>query len=474
MYILKKIISIVLLGLGVILLTGWSAFAQDSTIQSQSAPSNRAFLGNRLKAPQGYRWQPGHFEVLGGKRIWIRGQYEQVKGAQTSLPAGASQIPVPPNPQPNITTKDASQTPNSSIKTVPLPYSQQLSPPYAEQPAASTQQQNLGPMPSTNGFVRPFNKSNSATGKSWIPGHFENVGGQMIWMRGHYADEQGKAAGPPKGNFNPPAMVTSASSNVQPQGWAVVIGISKYKFSSGSFADVRYAANDAQEFYNFIRSSEGGGLSPDHILFLQDEEASLKNIRYAFFDFLKKALEEDFVVIYFSGHGTPEEDNPDNLYLLAYDSRPDQIASSAFPMWDIETALKRYIKSNKVIMFADACHSAGISNNITTRSIDKKNQVNKYLIEIARAKKGRAIFTASEAGELSQESQKWGGGHGVFTYFLIEGLKGKADMNDNNVVTLGEVMDYVSENVRRETGNTQHPNTSGFFDRSFPLAILSN
>lgn len=121
-------------------------------------------------------------------------------------------------------------------------------------------------------------------------------------------------------------------------------------------------------------------------------------------------------------------------------------------------------------MFVDACHSAGISGDVAMRSIKKVNMVNKHLLEVTKAKKGRTIFTGSEAGELSQESRKWGGGHGVFTYFLINGLQGEADVNDDNVVTLGEIIDFVSENVRRATKNTQHPDIAGIFDRGFPLA----
>jgi hypothetical protein len=408
-----------------------SVFAQDSAgeknpSESQVVPPGRAFPGNPWVAPAGKRWVSGHFEIRDGQQIWIRGHYESVGGTSSVAPSGSAPV----------------------------------------------QQRNISPQRPVGGFIRPFTESR----RKWIPGHFEIRDGQQIWIRGHYADEQGSAAGPPAGQFNPPAAseasLVSAKGQVRPQGWAIVIGISKYKYGAGSFSEVRYAARDAEEFYNFLRSPRGGGFSPDHTLFLRDEEATLENIKYAFFDFLKQAIEEDFVVVYFSGHGTPEPDNPNNLYLVAYDSRPDRIASTAFPMWDIDTALSRYIKSEKVIMFADACHSAGIASDITTRDILKKNMVNDYLLEVAKANKGRAIFTASEAGELSQESKKWGGGHGVFTYFLIRGLNGEADVNDNHIVTLGEVIDFVSENVRRATNNTQHPDTAGIFDREFPVAVL--
>jgi hypothetical protein len=385
--------------------------------------------------------------------------------------------------------------------------------PWYQKPNSGSGGQQLR-KPSSNLPGRP---GAAPDGTRWTPGHYEEKNGKQMWVPGGYrkigggdvvptpftppwfapkkgendaaSTEQSKGvtspfssehdvkADLPKGIPNSPATEQAISEKLKghvakPQGWAVIIGISNYQHAAGKFPELRYAASDAKEYYDFLRTPEGGGISPERILCLENEKATLENIKYAFFEFLKQPLEEDYVLIYFSGHGTPEEDNPENMYLLAYDSRPDRLASTAFPMWDIDTAFSRHIKSKKVLMFADACHSAGIVGDIAMRSINRKNLVNQYLIDVAKTKKGRAVLTASEAGELSQESKKWGGGHGVFSYFLLNGLRGEADVNDDNIVTLGEVTDFVSENVRRATKNTQHPDTGGTFDREFPLASI--
>ncbi len=100
------------------------------------------------------------------------------------------------------------------------------------------------------------------------------------------------------------------------------------------------------------------------------------------------------------------------------------------------------------------------------------NKINIYLSELAKTKPGRIIFTSSEGYETSMESARWNG-HGVFTYCLLEGLKGKADQDRNAIVTLGEIIDYVDISVRRETKNAQHPSRTGArFDRSLPMSIL--
>jgi uncharacterized caspase-like protein len=46
-----------------------------------------------------------------------------------------------------------------------------------------------------------------------------------------------------------------------------------------------------------------------------------------------------------------------------YDTQYDNIAATGFPMWDIQTALKRFIKARKVVVIADACHSGGVGHS---------------------------------------------------------------------------------------------------------------
>ncbi|HNC45236.1 MAG TPA: hypothetical protein PLU80_13800, partial [Acidobacteriota bacterium] len=56
------------------------------------------------------------------------------------------------------------------------------------------------------------------------------------------------------------------------------------------------------------------------------------------------------------------------------------------------------------------------------------------------------VLTSSDIDEKSYESQVWDG-HGVFTYFLLKGLKGAADVDRDNLVTAGEIFEYVRGEV---------------------------
>ena len=75
----------------------------------------------------------------------------------------------------------------------------------------------------------------------------------------------------------------------------------------------------------------------------------------------------------------------------------------------------------------------------------------------------------SDTDQFSQEDKKWGGGHGVFTYFLVKGLGGEADYNSDGRVTLGEIIPYLSESVRRETHSAQSPTVAGRFDPAMSI-----
>lgn len=237
---------------------------------------------------------------------------------------------------------------------------------------------------------------------------------------------------------------------------------------------LRYAAADAKSFYNWLTSPERGRVPPVRVKLLINEDATGRNVKEALFVWLKQAIKEDMVIIFFAGHGSPESpDSPANLFLLPYDAQYDNIATTGFPMWDIETALKRFVQAKKVVVIADACHAGGVGEAFeisrrANRSIEV-NPISYGLQNLSQVGDGVAVITASDEKQLSQESKDWGGGHGVFTHFLLKGLEGEADYNRDAEVTLGELIPYLSEQVRRATRNAQSPTVAGKFDPALSI-----
>lgn len=261
------------------------------------------------------------------------------------------------------------------------------------------------------------------------------------------------------------------SAGSGPQRWAVVVGVSEYQNSG--IPSLKYADKDAEAFANFLRRPQGGGFDSDHMRVLLNKDATLANIKDALINFLSQAIDMDLVIIYFAGHGAPEPGRPQNMYLLTYDSNPGALGTTAFPMWDIQTVLARYITAKRIIVFTDACHSGGISVEFATRGlgVTESNLVNQYLADLAKSKEGTVVFTASAAGEVSQEFPEFG--HGVFTYFLLQGMEGKADYNNDYTITINELMQYVEEQVKRKTRGAQNPTRSQtHYDKDMTIAII--
>jgi hypothetical protein len=244
---------------------------------------------------------------------------------------------------------------------------------------------------------------------------------------------------------------------------AVVIGVGQYQ--SPDIPDLEFARADAQAMYDFLKSDAAGPF--DDVLFLADEQATGAAMRQALFVFLQQAQWNDLVVVYYAGHGAPDPARPDNLYLLPTDADLNSLAATGFPMWDVKTALRRQIAAERVLVIADACHSAGAADGDVVGGGDS-NAIAGGFSQLFTPSR-RLMMTAANTNEFSLEDARWGG-HGVFTHFLLDGLGGKADLDADGIVTFTELFDYVAGSVRTATDGRQNPQRSGFGD--IPLAVV--
>ena len=251
--------------------------------------------------------------------------------------------------------------------------------------------------------------------------------------------------------------------------WAVIIGISDYM--SDMIPDLQYADRDARALYDFLRSPAAGrgGIPSDQIRLLLNERATARNVRSALSTFLRTSAPEDEVLVFMAAHGMPDPLRPKDLYLLTYDTDVAEIATTALPMAMVREMIGEAYGYTKVVL-ADITHSAGVGSD----SGPIPNAVNEALLtDVGTASGGFLAFTASESHQLSQEAARFGGGHGVFTYYLLEALRGGADENGDRIVSLNEMLEYTRDRVRRETRNAQVPmisNTS--YDYHWPMAVV--
>ncbi|MGH7353970.1 MAG: caspase family protein [Candidatus Rokuibacteriota bacterium] len=285
-----------------------------------------------------------------------------------------------------------------------------------------------------------------------------------------------RAAGAPGAQGAP--ATASATARVVGERWAVVIGVGQ--FESRAIPRLRYATADAEAVYQTLTTV--GGFKKDNVKLLTDkseQKPTLRNLRQVLGTFLaRNPQKEDTVLIFFAGHGAPEVDargvERDGLakYLIPSDADPDDLYATALPMDEIRTIFER-IEAERVVVFLDTCYSgAGGGRTFAAKNTRATSVDDDFLQRLARVK-GRAIITASKSTEVSLELAELG--HGIFTYYLVEGLKGAADLDRDGVVTLQEIYTYVESQVSRRSravGGNQHPVLKGELEGSLPLVQI--
>jgi len=265
-----------------------------------------------------------------------------------------------------------------------------------------------------------------------------------------------------------------ASAGFRDDAHAVVIGINRYV--DPRIPDLRYATADAKAFHDVLTDPALGRFRPENVTLLLDDDATERRIRSAIGTELPRRASADHTVcIFFAGHGAPVMNartrSSDGLekYLLPHDALADDLRSSAIPMDDVQKFFD-WIDTSQVIFFIDSCYS-GVAGGRTFGSSDygmRATVTDEFLDQLGG--EGRLVVTACATNEVALEKAELG--HGLFTYYLIEGLKGGADAGQDGLVTLDELYEYVYRNVERqarELGGSMSPLRKGFVKGSVYL-----
>lgn len=212
--------------------------------------------------------------------------------------------------------------------------------------------------------------------------------------------------------------------------YLVSVGISDYP---GKVNDLRLPHNDAatmQWLYQENKNAE--------TVLLMNDKATVSKVKAAMRQLFAKATANDIVLLFFSGHGLQGSfvcyDGP-----LHYSDIRSQMSSS---------------KSKSKMVFADTCYSGSFRND------DKKT---------GSGWKGANIMLFLSCRTNEKSIERPGMTNGLFTYALQHGLRGGADTNRDRVITAKELFTYVSNKVKKMSGNRQHPVMWGKFSDTMPV-----
>ena len=260
--------------------------------------------------------------------------------------------------------------------------------------------------------------------------------------------------------------------------WAVVIGAGDYE--SKNVPRPRFADSDADAMYRLLTTR--GGYPRENVVLLTEkapEKPTLQNIRLALGDFLaRKTAREDMVLIYYAGLGASEADTAtrekDGLakYLIPRNVQPDALKTTALPVDELQRILARITAERVVLLLDTSCSGLAGGRSFAPSNAKPRTLSDGFLERLAQGR-GRLVMTASRANEVALEPVELG--HGLFTYYVLEGLSGKADRNGDGVVTVSELYPYVEDQVERRSrtaGGRQRPVMKGDIEGTLPLAQL--
>lgn len=225
------------------------------------------------------------------------------------------------------------------------------------------------------------------------------------------------------------ALLFVAVCGLQAKTYMVCVGIADYP---GTKNDLRVSAGDAVTVSKVFEKNSNA-----ETVLLTNSGATVSATCAAMRTLFANAEEEDVIIFFFSGHGTPGSFVCHDGY-LKYKAITDIMAAS---------------KARHKEIFADACFSG--KARMTNRRNSDYSPTNVM------------FFFSSRDNEYSQERRGWQ--NSLFTAYLERGLRGGADTDRNRTITARELFDFVSKGVKEASEGKQHPVMWGKFDDDMPV-----
>lgn len=233
------------------------------------------------------------------------------------------------------------------------------------------------------------------------------------------------------------------AGSVRDNTFALIIANENYRRVAG----VPYALNDGEIMRQYFNKALG--IPEKNILTATD--ASLNDINYNIdrvSDICKAFKGDASLIVYYAGHGVPAESSLD-AYLLPVDGYAERAESSGLSL-DAMVKTLESLPTKQTIVFLDACFSG------TGRKEEMLSSARGVVLKAKAAavrNDNMVLFSASQGDETAHPYDEKG--HGLFTYFLLKKLG-----ETSGEVTLGELSEYLTDNVLRQSavnGRKQTP-----------------
>jgi TolB-like protein/ketosteroid isomerase-like protein len=233
----------------------------------------------------------------------------------------------------------------------------------------------------------------------------------------------------------------------RPTLWLLSIGVSRYREAS---IGLQFADADAQAMAAALEGQKQGPIySETKSMTLINEQVTRQSILGGIERFLGQAGPDDVAAIFMAGHGVQDRATG-SYYFLPYPANAENLLTEGLRMSDFDEMI-RVLQRNvpRVVVMLDTCHAGAL--RLTSRAVISADDLATQI----SAAEGLFLLAAAKPGEESKEATQLG--HGVFTYSMIEGLRGAADVDGDSMVSVSEIFTYVARQVPRLTEGRQHP-----------------
>ena len=231
--------------------------------------------------------------------------------------------------------------------------------------------------------------------------------------------------------------------------FAVVIGLGRYR--DRRIQLLRYAKKDARDIGRQLRR-----MGIRQVKLLLGKEATAEKVKRALVTWLRRRAtrRSDSVVVFFSGHSVKKGGE---RYWLLYNTRLNEPEVNGLTASFLHKMLDR-LHVRKQLIFLDTCFALSrVARRWVALSRPKSKSSTFLPGEHYRGMtgQGRVVFTSSDGSQESLEPR--GLGNGLFTYYLLKGLRGKADRSPKDgLLTVAELCGYLNQKVRAYAARRNH------------------
>jgi hypothetical protein len=222
--------------------------------------------------------------------------------------------------------------------------------------------------------------------------------------------------------------------------YAIIIGVEKYR---QKLPKADYAENDARIMAEYL--AKVMGYPEENVVTLLNDRALKSDFEKYIGKWLPNNVEKDSsVFVYYSGHGAPNPKTGD-AYLVPYDGDPSFIEETGYPLKRLYAKLDR-LQAKEIIVVLDSCFSGAGGRSVLAKGARPLvMNMDKQVIHSDRI----AILSASSGSQISSTHEKEG--HGLFTYFLLKGIK----EGNSEIGTLYNYLKPQVEKIARKTYNNE-------------------